>query len=223
MSIERNIKFLFKRTFYNLRSLKFTFWLPIFIVNIFIPIINYLDYKKYSATLPLKEFEGMLQNYIFLFVPFLCVWWVIFILREYVESDGNEILYVCRARNKLPELCIAFLLFIADVSILYIAYIANIPEMKYSYFALLCTCIFVFGVTYFIMFATKMTAISLMINLIYVIAGKIFVRQKMIFPLYFSPEPIREKAVLEFYFPLALIGCLFILFGYIYNKKRVAI
>lgn len=220
MSVERNIKFLFKRAFYNLRSIKFMFWLPVLVLNVFIPIINYIDYKKYASTLPLKEFEGILQYYIFLLVPFLCVWWVIFILREYVETDGCEILYVCRARNKFPEVFVAFALFMADVSLLYIGYMKIVPDMKYSYFAILCTCMFVFGITYFLMFATKMTAISLMVNLIYVIAGKMFVKQKMIFPLYFSPNPIREKQVLEFYLPLALVGCLFVFFGYLCNRKK---
>uniref|UniRef100_UPI003FF04525 hypothetical protein n=1 Tax=Candidatus Fimivicinus sp. TaxID=3056640 RepID=UPI003FF04525 len=89
MPAKRNLKFLLLRLFYHLRGLKAMFWVPMVGMNVLLPLLNYRSFLKAGADelalLP-QEFHRLMA----VTAPVLCVWWVLFVLREYVEPDGAE-------------------------------------------------------------------------------------------------------------------------------------
>lgn len=105
MYIKKSLKLLFERSIFHLKSLKIIFWIPLVILNVFLPIMNYLQYKTsgFGELLYLNIIQ-----YAQMFIPFCSVWWVIFIARQYVETDGNELYFVTKAKSKIGDYLIPF-------------------------------------------------------------------------------------------------------------------
>lgn len=220
MPAEKHLKFLFLRLFYHLRSLKTLFWVPVAGLNVVAPLLNYRAFQKAGveelALLP-QEFHHLMA----IAAPVLCVWWVIFVMREYVEADGAEVLYVCHARNKLWDVIALFLLFLVDLSVLYMVYIYLFAEMWRSFCMLLCVCVFLFGLSFLLMFLTKSVSITLMVVLLYVIASILFITQKNIFPFFSAAYIPAPKLLKSFYLPLAACGLFLSAGGMILNRRKI--
>lgn len=220
MSVKKHLKFLLLRLFYHLRGLKAFFWIPLAGMNVVIPLLNYRAFLKAGpsemALLP-QEFHRLMA----VAAPVLCVWWVIFALREYVEPDGTEALYVCPARNKLWDALALFLLFFADIGLVYAVYIHLFPEMRRSFCMILCVCVFVFGLSFFLMYATKSVSVTLMAVLLYVVVSVLFIEDKNIFPFFASNYIATAKLLKSFYLPLACGGILLSAGGMVLNQRKV--
>lgn len=219
MSAKRNLKFLCLRLFYHLRGMKAMFWVPIAGLNILIPLLNYRSFLKAGsdeiAMLP-QEFHRLMA----IAAPVLCVWWVIFVLREYVEPDGAEALYVCPARNKLWDALALFLLFIVNTSLIYTVYIRLFSEMRRSFGMILCVCVFVFGLSFFLMYATKSVTVTLMAVLLYVVVSVLFIEDKNIFPFFDANRIATAKLLIDFYVPLAGGGLILSAGGMLFNHRK---
>lgn len=220
MPVKRDLKFLCLRLFYHLRGLKAMAWVTVAGMNVLVPLLNYRSYLKAGADelalLP-QEFHQLMAAV----APVLCVWWVLFVLREYVESDGVEVLYVCPARQKIGDALVLFLLFLANMSVIYAVYIHLFPEMRRSFCMLICVCIFVFGLTFLLMFLTKSVTITLMVILLYVIVSILFIDAKHIFPFFSANSIATVKLLKEFYLPLACGGVLLTAGGVVLNQKKL--
>ena len=220
MPAKRNLKFLLLRLFYHLRGLKAMFWVPMVGMNVLLPLLNYRSFLNAGADelalLP-QEFHRLMA----VTAPVLCVWWVLFVLREYVEPDGAEVLYACPARQKIGDALALFLLFLADMSVIYAVYIHFFPEMRRSFYMLLCVCAFVFGLSFLLMFLTKSVTVTLMVVLLYVIISIVFMDGKNIVPFYSANNIAPVNLLKEFYLPLACGGILLSAGGMVLNQRKV--
>lgn len=221
MSVKRDLKFLLLRLYYHLRGLKAMFWVPMAGMNVLIPLLNYRSFLKAGADelalLP-QEFHRLMA----VAAPVLCVWWVLFMLREYVEPDGSEVLFVCPARQKIGDALVLFLLFLANMSVIYAVYIRFFPEMRRSFRMLLCVCVFVFGLSFLLMFLTKSVTITLMVILLYVIVSILFMDDgKNIVPFFSANSIASLKLLKEYYLPLACGGILLSAGGMALNLRKV--
>lgn len=220
MSVKKYLKFLFLRLFYHLRSLKMLFWVPVVGMNVVVPLLNYRAFLKAGpdemALLPLEFHQLMAVT-----APVLCVWWAIFVMREYVESDGAEVLYVCHARHKIWDAMALFLLFLIDISILYAVYIHFFSEMWRSFCMILCVCVFIFGLSFVLIFLTKSVSITLMIILLYVIVSILFVEERNIFPFFSANSIAAPKLLKGFYLPLGASGLILSAGGIILNRRNI--
>lgn len=219
MRFKRYLVNISTRTMLHLKNLKGLALVPLFILDILIPVLNYLVYKQYGVSDRL--YTNILQYSQWL-MPLASVWCSLFVLRDYLESDGNELLYANPHGNKFADIFILFLISILNITILFLIYTALIPDMKYEYLKILTICVFYFGLVYGISFLTKSTTMTTLIVVLYTIANVCFEKQssKIFLFIYFSTERISKKLFISDYCPLLLAGILLTALGVIINVKK---
>lgn len=222
MFIKRSLKFFLLRIFYDLRNIKWMFWLPLIMLNLMIPLINYHTYRtNYPESVTV--IPGDLHEVMLIAAPLLSVWWLLFVMREYVEGEGCEVLYVCRAHNKLPEALGVFMLYIADICILYIFYIRFEDKMKLSLCMLLCVCVMMFGLVYLLLQVTRTMTVPLLAVMMYCMASILFVKTKDVFLLYNIRAIPTWEIIKSNYSPMLIVGFVFLLLGILVSRKRVPV
>lgn len=217
MRTKEYLGLLFQRCYWNLKSLKLLFWIPVIVVNLVLPALNYVCYRQngVGAYMQVDIVEKAL-----LLLPFLSVWWVIFVLREYVEADGSEVLYVCRSRIKLVDALCPFLLYLFNITLLYSVYIAIFPDvMPLEYARMLCICAFFFGLTYFLVYFTKSITITLLVNLVYYIVSELVPMRQPVFPVYKVNGDVTPELFYKLYLPLLAAGVLLGTAGVLINRR----
>lgn len=218
MHTKRHLSLLLQRCCWHLKNLRLLFWIPIVIINLVLPALAFLRYQKdgIGPVMLVDLVENMM-----LFLPFLSVWWVIFILREYVEADGCEVLYVCRDKIKLADALCPFLLYLLNIALLYGFFTFLFPSaMPMEYGRMLCICCFFFGLTYFLVFLTKSITITLMLDLIYLIASVLIPLQQPVFPLYHVQQELSIPMFYQLYFPLLAAGLIMTVAGTLINQRN---
>lgn len=218
MSAKRNLKLIFQRMFLHLKGMGILFWIPLVAVHGLIPLISLMNYKKNGAS---PEFAGDIVSFSQLLIPMFSCWWTIFLLREYVECDGNELLYVCRTKVKFIDILCPFFLYFLTVILQFSVYISLVPMLKNELVRLLCLCVFYFGLAYFLMFLTKSTAVVVMSVLTYTVVNyiaKAVTMEATFFPLYFDPRATSRETYLFVCLPMAVCGIALLCGGVLLNK-----
>lgn len=201
----------------NLKTIRFISLVPLIILNILIPLLNFAVFKRNGIN---EELYRNLLQYSQYFMPFFSVWNVIFILREYVESDGKETLYVCSNKCKIKDILGIFLISIINIAIIFIIYGFIFPTMYFEFLRIVSICILFLGITYSIAFLGKSITPVIMVLLLYTLAS-ILSKNKLYFPLFYTLEGISKALYMSHYFILLLIGVLLLFIGTIINKKFV--
>lgn len=201
---------------YHLKSIGLLFFVPLVIIDILIPTLNIMEYSKYGIG---EELYIHILQYSQWFFPFFSAWWVLFVLREYIESDGNELLYVHADRCKLKDILCLFILYIFNITILYSMYNVLFSDMKYEFLKILSVCIFYLGITYFFTYLTKSITITLLILIFFTLANITFGSNIMIFPFYYTLERVTVALYINSCLPLMLIGLALLFVGTVLNKR----
>ena len=213
-NLKRTLRIL-SRSWKNIGILRFV---PFVILDILIPLVNIGSYRQNGLT---DVFQREIISTAFMFLPFFAAWWPTFILREYIESDGNELLAFFH--NKRQEsLCVfTLLIYLANVSVLFLVYIKLFPTLKLFYLWILIICVFYFSLSYFMSFATKSTTLTLMSGLIYAIANQVIISDHIVWMIYgttggyvFSDEWQRV------YLPLLILSILLMVFGFVFKENN---
>lgn len=218
MYIKRYIKIIFERTGLHLKSLGKMTLIPVFVLDLLLPVYTYMSYKKYGVS---DEMLLNIQEITLMLIPLFSVWWVIFMLKEYVDSDGNELLYVNRFKNKLTDAVMLFLLYFLNVLVIFIIYSIMFKEIWILFIIISEISLFFFGLSYFLLFVsgsiiTPLAAVIIIIALNYTLKlGKAFVPIYRTMSLYLVPQIIIS------YTSFAVMGIIFIIAGYFINKKAL--
>lgn len=216
MCFKEHITLYFYRMIYHLKSIGLLFFVPLVIIDILIPTLNIMEYSKYGIG---EELYIHILQYSQWFFPFFSAWWVLFVLREYIESDGNELLYVHADRCKLKDILCLFVLYIFNIAILFSIYATLFPNMKYEFLKILSVCIFYLGITYFFTYLTKSITITLLILIFFTLANITFGSNIMIFPFYYTLERVTVALYINSCLPLMLIGLALLFVGTVLNKR----
>lgn len=218
MRVKKHMKLYTIRVYYHLKSIGLLFFVPLIFIDILIPLLNVLEYSKYGVG---EELYINILQYSQWFMPLFSVWWIIFVLREYLESDGNELLYVHSNRCKLNDVLCIFFVYILNIAIIFTIYTALFPNMKYEFIKILSISILYLGIVYSFAYFTKSITITLMAILLYTLASIIFSANILVFPLYFTLKRITPSLYFDSYFPLAITGILLLVIGVVLNKKAL--
>jgi len=201
----------------HVRSIGLLSVFPFFVVNLLLPLLSFMVYRKEGAT---DAFHlGTIQFGQWL-MPLCSILNVLFVLREYVESPGKEILFVCRNKCKLLDFLFVFLLSLGNIFILFVVYELFWPGLFFEFFRIASVCILFFGITYFLTFLTKTIYMPLMTLLLYTIASIMTYTDRMLFPLYYSNEFVSLPMFVRYYLPFALTGVVLLVIGVFINKKK---
>lgn len=221
MLIKRNITLAFQRLYFHLKNLHWNLLVPLLIADVFLPFICLITYMSERAR---TDFSQTVMSFSLIIIPFCSVWWAIFINRDYIEGQGNELLFVCKNKIKTLDTFIPFLLFFS-VSIIQFAFYAKVDEaLKYEPIKLLCICFFCYCLVQFMVFFTKSISITLLIILCYIIANPIvsvIANGALFFPFYYVGQPMTKALFISLYSPLAAVGCVLLFVSIILNKKQL--
>ncbi len=163
MRIKKNLVLNAQRVFYHLRSIRMLVFIPLFAFNILIPVLNYASYSNYGIS---ELFELELRKFALILMPFFSVFWVIFVLREYIEGEGNEILLVYGRKIKFKDTFQIMLVSFFNISLIFAVYLLIYPRMLNLYLWIFILCVYFHGIVYLLSFLTSSTTITLMISLL---------------------------------------------------------
>lgn len=208
------LKALCKRICFEMKSLGLLLIAPLIFVHLLLPLASYIlsrnnpdEYLSYIIML------GML------IVPVSSIMWGLFILKENVEGNGNELLYIGNNKIKLLDFLIPFALFCLTVTVHFGIYIYFVKAMLLELIRLLGICFLYFGATYLLVFLTKSTSLSLMTLIIYTIVAFLFSSKPNNFILYMNLTPFEAEQITSNTVPQIILGLLFTFGGLMLNKR----
>lgn len=215
MRAKKRIGLIFRRAGYHLRSIGFHSILPVLILDLLVPYMNYVEYRQSG---PGDALYWSVLQYTQWLMPLFSVWWVIFTLREYVEAEGHELLYVCKNKCKIWDALILFgMMLLNEVLVFGVYGLFWMPAVFKEALRIICISVFYFGAAYFLTFLTRSLTAPLMALLLYTIANTIWMNQK--FPLYCTLQFLDGKQLSHTYLPLAGIGFILTGIGVLLSKR----
>lgn len=200
-------------TLKNLGGLRFV---PLIVFNLVLPILIFMGYRKYG---PSELFEMELLDLTQYFLPLFSIWWVVFVLREYLEVDGNELFYIGGRKIIFKELGLVYLVAMLNIMLLIVLCIILLPSFFPESVRIVSACVFYFGLTYCMAFLLKSVSMTLLILLLYTLLNFALSFNKLFFPLYMSRQLIEIDEWLTICFPLFALGIFLVIVGLWLNKR----
>lgn len=206
-----------ERTFLLFKNIGLLFFVPIIVVDVLIPVLNYISYSVHGIS---DELYYRISELTQIFIPFFSVWWVIFILKEFVDSDGCELLYTNQKTPAKSSIFMAFGIYCLNIIALYFIYSCLFKNFLMELIKILMVCVFFFGLSLFFSKLTDSTSITILILVMYTLINLIDYKHEGIFPLYFTGEKASLTMLFINSIPLAAIGLAFLLAGIFLRKKQ---
>ncbi len=197
----------------SMGSLRFV---PPVIFDILLLVLPLKTYFNYGSGEKLEQHLLLLTQF---FMPLFSVWWVVFTLREYLESDGNELFFTGGKKVILKELLMVFLLAMGNILLLFVIYFFLQPNFSIECARIISVCVFYFGLTYGIAFFVKSVSVILLSLLLYTLLNFTIPIQELVFPFYMSRQLLTIEDFIIVCLPLLLIGILLSVIGFCANKK----
>ena len=184
MCVEKHMKIIIQRAFLHLKQISVLAAVPFIFINAVLPVICvgvYIKYREENLSLAIQKIgENMM-----LFIPLFSPWLSIFAAKEYLEGEGNELLFI-KQKNKYSDLLIPFLLSFVN-SIAFVLVISSIfPSLRLLSLWILIICVFMFNLSYLMMFAFSSVTAAIMVHLLYFVANLSLSAKINIFPIYFA-------------------------------------
>ena len=207
-----------KIIYFDFKNLKGYYMIPLLVLYIFIPILNVGMVNMSGSvgnaySLVFRETEK--------YLPIMSVWWTIFIFREYIEGDGNEILYCIGQMGKIkaPKIIFIFIWYIIHVGILFLVYSIFWDNILLEYIKTVIQCFFFSSVMYMLIYTLKSTTISFMILLIYELFA-IFINTDIVnyISIYENGNKITPYIISAKYMPILILSIGFFIIGIYKNK-----
>lgn len=209
------MKMLFRRLFLYFKNMKWMVFIPLIMADVLIPLLAYFSYISEDV-----DFFSVVMLSSYLLIPLSSSLWSLFILKEYVEGKGNELLYVGKNKVKLLDCLIPFLLFFVTIIIQFAFYINVDDAFKFAIIKMFFVSLLYFSLTYFFAFLTKSVPATLMVLIVYDVVNCILgIRIKNVFLLYCNLEPFSQTGLYSNLLPMFLLSLAFIFAGVFLNKR----
>ena len=137
---------------------------PLVLFDVLYPIL--LCSMRFNGTEP-EMIEVYLLQMSQVIFPFFSAWDVIFVLREYNESEGNEVLFVNKRVSAGTICAVIFCAMLLNISIMMAASCLLIPDFVFEFMRIIPACVFFFGMCGFIISISKSAAISILGGVLY--------------------------------------------------------
>lgn len=175
--------------------------IPIFIYYLVIPILNYAVYLKSGI-----EFElySNIVTYMQILIPIFSVWPGSINIREHIEGDGRELLYLANRNSDIFIFAISSVINLICLVPLFSVYCSLFENMVFECARLILFILFFCCTTLSVLIITNNLSLSLSAMLIYVLVS-IFADSKS-WLLYYNPDVIEPPMILIECIPLAGIG-----------------
>ncbi|MBO1679194.1 hypothetical protein [Bittarella massiliensis (ex Durand et al. 2017)] len=163
-----------KKELFFFKNLKTLFWVPLVFLFVVMPVCIGGIFNASAE----YEREAILQTLIFMqqIIPIFSTWWIVFILREYIDGDGAEILYtyegIYTSKLKVVLLTLGVYLVCAatDYLLLWFLYPTQGELFLLDYLKTAFICFFLNGGTYFLMYFLRSTVVGIVSSIVYYFA-----------------------------------------------------
>lgn len=217
MRIKGDLKLRTQRILLIFKSMGVTAFVPPLVVLLVMPSLNYLSYRSEGVS---ESFYYSITQIAQALIPLFCSWWTIFMMRNFVEVQGKEVLYVNRYKNSVLDATLIFGLFCLMISLPYAVYMLLFPGMKLEFIKMLMICFFIFGVTFFLAGLTGSMPAMILVNIFLVLINFLVGSYNSKFPIYYSLEVVTTSALLTHYLPLAVLGGALLFLGRLLIKRQ---
>lgn len=207
--------------FLSFKNLKFYYFIPLLILYLLIPIDNILNVKTYG----LDAAESLIMITAQRLIPIISVWWIFCVLKEYIEGDGIELLYVYdnmkKIKTKMIDVLLIFVWYALHVCILFMIYSFFFPNILCGYVIVMIESFVLTGAFYFLIYTFKSTSISLMFILVYYFMSAFFSKNTVfeLINIFSVDQPLTLYLLVNKYIFVFAIGIMFFMIGYWMNRK----
>ena len=188
---------IWRRVFLQLKGLRVFASVPpivLFVVlpALFIPVLEIFG--------PSEDTYRILLQCIQTIMPFFSIWWIILISREYIENDGNELLFTFKPKTLWREYLIIFIFYLILAFFAFLIISFYYPAIWWEYVRFFCVASMFFGGAYALMYVTGSVALTFLVIMVLIIIN-------MTVPVQ-QPNPIHYICLLPFDRSIFLTVCL---------------
>lgn len=180
---------------------------PVVIVLVVLPVLTLI-----AATNPsnMKDNASMLRLEItilsYLFLPFFAAWWPIFALKNYIEGDGRELLWVFQSSSIFFDAAVLIFLYQLLTTLYFLVLHILLKEMLFLLLRLLIINFFVAALALVSIKVLRSTALSFMLILLYIFVNYMLSGNVGTFPLYYHLQLAADAASLRLFLPHLISG-----------------
>lgn len=219
MCFKKHLEIRLFRTFYLIKSIHLMSIVPIVVLNFIIPFICFITFKKYGFS---TIFQEEVREIFLLTVPLFCFWWSAFVLREYLEGIGNELLFSTYKCNLYKEIFVLFIVYILNFTLVFSPYCFKFKTFWILYVWIFIACNFIFNAMYLMSILSKSITFSLTVCFVYCLINYSPSTVSSIPFIYGSAKGYDLAVEFKYvYFPMMLLGILFWALGCFISKKRL--
>lgn len=153
------------------------------------------------------------------FFPVFSVWWSVFILREFTDANGSELIYTICRRSLLAYILLPFLILLLNIAVILGICTAFCSIFIWEFIRIICVCVFYFGLIYSVSMFSRSTSVSLFSIIIYTLVCTVFRGEKPSFPLYMSQWIIDSDDIFKVCIPLLIFGIILVAAGRLSEKR----
>lgn len=169
------------------------------------PLMVAAAYGKYGLDNRVYATAAQFSQY---FVPILSAWWLLFSFAEYIEADGNEILFVYE-RIKVKDYFTLLAAYLISLIPPFTVFTLMFPNMIWEAVILAIDCVLFSALAYLIVFCVRSVAATFLSLIVYELITVFFMNGASAFGYFHwgmaSPDIITKKYLL---FLLAAVAAL---------------
>lgn len=202
--------------FLQLKGLRFSALVPpivLFVVlpALFIPLLEFFGPSEDTYRLVLQCIQTVM--------PFFSVWWIIFISKEYIENDGNELLFTFKPKTLWRKYLIFFIFYLFLAFFVFLIFSYYYPAIWWEYVRFFCIALMFFGGVYALMYATGSIALTFLVIMMIIIINMTVPDQPPNPIYYICLLPFDRNIFLTVCLPQLIIAVILFIIGIISNKR----
>lgn len=167
----------------EVKSQRMFYFVPVIMVWILTPLVCYSYYLSTGCDPQTTRYFAV--RTVQQFVPLFAVWWPVFVLKEYLNAPGNELLFVYRFGwdTLLMRMAALWIWYGLHWTVLYLFLAWLIPGIGLLYLLVLAQSFFLIALAYGVAMLTRNTFLPLVLTVLYSLACILFEMPASIFVL----------------------------------------
>lgn len=159
-----------RRYWIDLKNIRLHVWVPVIAALILVPLTVWGFYQISGNTEDITEASSLIQMYL----PFLSIWWIVFVFRQYADGSGRELLHM-HCKSQVGECLFFQALFFLITAVPYVLFSFFYKNMAYEYLRIAVQSFALSSLAYCILFLFRSATASILVSLLYVV-GSWFVK-----------------------------------------------
>lgn len=201
-----------RRLYLELKNLRFYYFVPLVVLFILLPLTVLASLKQYGPSFP--SFSVICQLYIPCFAP----WWSLFVLKDYLNSAGKELLFVYKQTRDslLGKTIILWVLYVLHILVVFFAASFIYDFVWFLFIALIIQGMFLTALAYFLAILLQNTFVPLITTFTY---SLIFMLAGGYSPLNIFTQGLNDASSLNKMPGVLLVAVVFFYVGYQTEKR----